>query len=38
MICTTLNRIRAHGPCEGGWKRLLRERVAELEKENSRDS
>ena len=23
MITTTLNRIRAHGPCEYGWKRLL---------------
>jgi hypothetical protein len=23
MITTTLNRIRAHGPCEGGWKKLL---------------
>jgi len=23
MITTTLNRIRAHGPCEGGWRKLL---------------
>lgn len=23
MIYTTLNRIRAHGPCESGWKKLL---------------
>jgi hypothetical protein len=23
MITTTLNRIRAHGPCEDGWKKLL---------------
>ena len=22
-ITTTLNRIRAHGPCEPGWKKLL---------------
>ena len=24
MITTTLARIRAHGPCESGWKKLLR--------------
>jgi hypothetical protein len=24
MICTTLNRIRAHGPCEEGWAKLLK--------------
>jgi hypothetical protein len=24
MIHTTLNRIKAHGPCEGGWKKLLK--------------
>ena len=24
MITTTLNRIRAHGPCEGGWEKLLK--------------
>jgi hypothetical protein len=23
MITTTLNRIRAHGPCEDGWRKLL---------------
>ena len=23
MLTTTLNRIRAHSPCESGWKRLL---------------
>jgi len=23
MITTTLNRIRAHGPCKGGWTKLL---------------
>lgn len=23
MITTTLNRIRAHSPCESGWKKLL---------------
>ena len=23
MICTTLNKIRSHGPCEDGWKKLL---------------
>ena len=23
QLTTTLNRIRAHGPCEDGWKRLL---------------
>ena len=23
MITTTLNRIREHGPCEDGWKKLL---------------
>ena len=23
MICTTLNRIREHGPCAAGWKKLL---------------
>jgi hypothetical protein len=23
-FCTTLNRIRKHGPCEDGWKKLLR--------------
>lgn len=23
MITTTLNRIRAHGPCEEGWRKLL---------------
>src|SRR5208283_4216478 len=23
MICTTLNRIRAHKPCEDGWEKLL---------------
>lgn len=23
MICTTLNRIRAHAPCNGGWHKLL---------------
>lgn len=23
MICTTLNKIKAHGPCSGGWKKLL---------------
>ena len=23
MITTTLNRIRKHGPCEPGWKKLL---------------
>ena len=22
--CTTLNRVRAHGPCESGWTKLLR--------------
>jgi hypothetical protein len=22
-ICTTLNRIRAHSPCEDGWRKLL---------------
>ena len=24
MITTTLNRIRAHGPCAGGWAKLLK--------------
>ena len=24
MIYTTLNKIRAHGPCGGGWTKLLR--------------
>ena len=24
MIHTTLNRIKAHGPCEDGWKKLLK--------------
>ena len=24
MICTTLNKIRAAGPCTDGWKKLLR--------------
>jgi hypothetical protein len=24
MICTTLNKIREHGPCEDGWVKLLR--------------
>jgi hypothetical protein len=24
MICTTLNKIRAHGPCADGWQKLLR--------------
>ena len=24
MICTTLNKIRAHGPCADGWAKLLR--------------
>jgi hypothetical protein len=23
QLTTTLNRIRAHGPCEDGWKKLL---------------
>jgi hypothetical protein len=23
MLTTTLNRIRAHGPCEEGWRKLL---------------
>src|ERR1700690_3825468 len=23
-FCTSLNRIRAHGPCESGWTKLLR--------------
>ena len=23
MICTTLNKIRAHSPCEEGWKKVL---------------
>ena len=23
MLCTTLNKIRAHNPCEDGWKKLL---------------
>ena len=23
VICTTLNRIRVHGPCEDGWRKLL---------------
>jgi hypothetical protein len=23
MLTTTLNRIRAHGPCEDGWRKLL---------------
>lgn len=23
MICTTLNRIREHGPCAAGWEKLL---------------
>ena len=23
MICTSLNKIRAHSPCEDGWKKLL---------------
>ena len=23
MICTTLNKIRAHNPCEDGWRKLL---------------
>ena len=26
MITTTLNRIRAHRPCEGGWAKLLKGR------------
>ena len=24
MLTTTLNRIRAHGPCRAGWEKLLR--------------
>jgi hypothetical protein len=24
MICTTLNKIREHGPCEDGWRKLLK--------------
>ena len=24
MIYTTLNKIRAHGPCSSGWVKLLR--------------
>ena len=24
MICTTLNKIKAHDPCEDGWKKLLK--------------
>jgi hypothetical protein len=24
MICTTLNKIREHGPCEDGWHKLLK--------------
>jgi len=24
MITTTLNRIKEHGPCEAGWKKLLK--------------
>jgi len=24
MICTTLNKIREHSPCESGWKKLLK--------------
>jgi len=24
MITTTLNRIRAHGPCQNGWEKLLK--------------
>jgi hypothetical protein len=24
MICTTLNKIRNHGPCEDGWRKLLK--------------
>ena len=24
MIYTTLNKIRAHGPCENGWRKLLK--------------
>ena len=24
MITTTLNRIKAHSPCEAGWKKLLK--------------
>ena len=24
MICTTLNKIRAHSPCEEGWEKLLK--------------
>ena len=24
MICTTLNKIRDHGPCEDGWRKLLK--------------
>jgi len=24
MICTTLNKIRGHSPCESGWKKLLK--------------
>jgi hypothetical protein len=24
MICTTLNKIRAHGPCAEGWEKLLK--------------
>lgn len=24
MITTTLNRIRAHGPCQDGWSKLLK--------------
>ena len=24
MITTTLNRIKEHDPCEGGWKKLLK--------------
>lgn len=24
MICTTLNKIREHGPCEDGWTKLLK--------------
>lgn len=23
MICTTLNKIREHGPCKSGWEKLL---------------
>ena len=24
MLVTTLNKIKEHDPCEGGWKTLLR--------------